>query len=87
MCNSSNIHYLWEFSQDLRHGCAIDFHEKCKWNETPDSKSVAYSLNAAKSLLNSNHETYEQLKASLDEEFKMYSEILANIDEKVHIYL
>ena len=71
----------------MRHDFAIDLHEIFKLNEIPDLKSVTESLNAAKSLLNSNQDTSEQLKPILDEEFKMYSEILANIDEKVQIYL
>ena len=70
----------------MSHGCAIDLHEIYKLNEKLDLKSVAESLNAAKSLFNLNNETYEHLEASLDEEFKMYSEILADIDEKVKIY-
>ena len=70
----------------MSHGCAIDLHENWIWNEILDSKSVTKSLNAAKLMLNSSQETYEQLKANLDEEFKVYSEILANIDEKVKIY-
>ena len=71
----------------MSHGCAIDLHENRIWNEILDSKSVAESLNAAKSLFSLNKESYENLEASLDEEFKVHSEILANIDEKVKIYI
>ena len=86
-CNKLVTHYWREHNQALCNDCAIDLHDKCKWKEIPDPKSVTESLYAAKLMLTSTQETSEYLKANysinLDKEFTMYSEMLAKIDEKV----